>query len=73
MERILKKSAQKKSNATIELLTPIRLQVKTITSDNGKDGRMRTLMVLLESTFSLKIKVFISKTIINAAHVVFGS
>ena len=37
MKRVVKKSAQQVSEAMIELLTPIRLQVKTITSDNGKE------------------------------------
>ena len=37
MKRVLKKSAQQVSEAMIELLKPVRLQVKTITSDNGKE------------------------------------
>ena len=37
MKRVLKKNAQQVSEAIIERLTPIRLQVKTITSDNGKE------------------------------------
>jgi IS30 family transposase len=37
MKRVTKKSAQQVSGAMIDLLTPIRLQVKTITSDNGKE------------------------------------
>ncbi len=37
MKRVVKKSAQQVSEAMIDLLTPLRLQVKTITSDNGKE------------------------------------
>ena len=37
MKRAVKKSAQQVPGAIIDLLTPIRLQVKTITSDNGKE------------------------------------
>ncbi|MGP9777885.1 IS30 family transposase, partial [Psychrobacter sp. AOP22-C2-17] len=37
MKRVLKKSAQQVSDAMIDLLTPVKIQVKTITSDNGKE------------------------------------
>ena len=37
MKRVVKKSAQQVSEAMIELLTPVKIQVKTITSDNGKE------------------------------------
>ena len=37
MKRVDNKTAQQVSEAMIELLKPVRLQVKTITSDNGKE------------------------------------
>ncbi|WP_201618091.1 IS30 family transposase [Psychrobacter urativorans] len=37
MRRVTKKTAHLVAEAMIDLLTPIRLQVKTITSDNGKE------------------------------------
>ncbi|MDN3454739.1 IS30 family transposase, partial [Psychrobacter sp. APC 3350] len=37
MKRVTKKSAHLVAGAMINLLTPVRLQVKTITSDNGKE------------------------------------
>lgn len=37
MKRVLKKSASQVSEAMIDLLTPVKIQVKTITSDNGKE------------------------------------
>ena len=37
MKRVGHKTAQQVSEAMIELLAPVRLQVKTITSDNGKE------------------------------------
>ena len=37
MKRVLKRSAQHVSDAMIELLMPVKIQVKTITSDNGKE------------------------------------
>ena len=37
MKRVDNKTAQQVSQAMIELLAPVRLQVKTITSDNGKE------------------------------------
>lgn len=37
MKRVIKKSAQHVSDAMIALLAPVKLQVKTITSDNGKE------------------------------------
>ena len=37
MKRVGHKTAQQVSEAMIELLKPVRLQVKTITSDNGKE------------------------------------
>ena len=37
MKRVDNKTAQQVSEAMIELLAPVRLQVKTITSDNGKE------------------------------------
>lgn len=37
MKRVDNKTAQQVSEAMIELLKPLRLQVKTITSDNGKE------------------------------------
>jgi IS30 family transposase len=37
MKRVVKKSAAQVSEAMIELLMPVKIQVKTITSDNGKE------------------------------------
>ena len=37
MKRVGHQTAQQVSEAMIELLAPVRLQVKTITSDNGKE------------------------------------
>ena len=37
MKRVGHKTAQQVSEAMIELLAPVSLQVKTITSDNGKE------------------------------------
>lgn len=37
MMRVVSKTAQQVSDMIIGLLTPVRLQVKTITSDNGKE------------------------------------
>ena len=37
MKRVVRKSAQQVSDAMIDLLTPVKIQVKTITSDNGKE------------------------------------
>lgn len=37
MQRVTKKSAHLVADAMVNLLTPVRLHVKTITSDNGKE------------------------------------
>ena len=37
MKRVTKKSAHLVAEAMVSMLTPIRLRVKTITSDNGKE------------------------------------
>ena len=37
MKRVTKKSAHLVADAIVIMLTPVRLHVKTITSDNGKE------------------------------------
>ncbi|SNT70455.1 IS30 family transposase [Psychrobacter sp. LV10R520-6] len=52
MKRVTKKSAHLVADAMVNLLTPVRLQVKTITSDNGKEfAEHKTVKQRLYSKF----------------------
>ena len=52
MQRVTKKSAHLVSNTVITLLTPVRLRVDTITSDNGKEfAHHKKIKEHLESMF----------------------